>query len=132
MSKEMKNEASEFFENNEITPSVEGGIELDEIDCCALDRAFEMSPEITQKLKGIVEDDKVFNTIREMIKGAKESGIKFTSEDKMNMVCSQIAKQELDRLEDIDYKEDLSCIHSVRDHIESLQEIIKKMEPTIH
>ena len=125
-------EIEEFVESTEGAP-VEGGIEFDEIDCCALDRAFEMNPEVTSQLKDIFNDDENFGTFRRILKGAKDGeGIKFSLEDRMNMICSQIAKLELQRMDAVEYDEKLSCDHPMRDHIDSLKDIVKKMEPTIH
>ena len=120
----MKREIKDFVESMES--SVETGMEFDEVACCVLNRAFEKNPEVTKRLEDIVDDDEIFGSFRRMLEGSEN--IKFTPEDNMKTVRSQIAKRELERInsEDEDDK-DLECGHSVDDHVSALEYIVEKM-----
>jgi len=124
----MKREIHDLVES--IEGSMEGGIEFDETACCALERAFEQNPEVTRRLEDILDDDENFGSFRIMLKSAE--GIKFIPEDNMKTVCSQIAKRELERINvEGEGDGDLGCGHTVSEHIEALNYIVEKMEPTI-
>ena len=126
----MKRDIDQFVESMEGS-SAEGRMEFDETDCCALDRAFEQNTEVTRRWEDIVDNDENMAAFRKMLKDAEE--IKFIPDDKMKMACSQIAKRELERIDaEGSGDESLICRHSLAEHVESLQNIVQEMGPTIH
>lgn len=122
--------------SEEFPGSVEGTVKFEQETCCALERGFEQNLEVAKELAEIVGQDKV-KLFKEILFNSLNPGsspeIKFVPSEDMKTVYSQIAKRELERIdaEDED-SEDLSCGHSVEEHKEALETVVKKMEPNIN
>lgn len=59
--------------------------------------------------------------------------IKYDPSEELKTTYSQIAKRELERIQAEDEDdEDLTCGHPIGDHVRALQNIVKKMEPTVN
>ena len=59
--------------------------------------------------------------------------MKFVPSEEMKTVYSQIAKRELERIDAEDEDdENLTCGHTVEEHRQALEVVVKKMIPTIN
>lgn len=112
-------------------------IRFDAETMCALERGFEKNPEVAKELEEVVGEklvqlfkDILFNTADPK----RRAPVTFIPEKKeANIVYSQIAKRELERIEAEDEDdEDLTCGHTIEDHIYALQNVVEKMGPTVN
>ena len=117
-------------ESLEFPGSVEGTVKFDKETCCALERGFQQNLGLVQQLKEMMGPVEVNNFI-EILPNTDE--MKFVPSEKMKMVYGQIAKRELERIEAEDEDDkDITCGHTVEDHIHALQNVVEKMSPTVN
>ncbi len=117
-------------ESHELAHPAEGAIELGRDVCCALDRSFEMNPELKKELGKIVGENEIkFFEKLVMTDDARH----LIMSDEMKTAYSQIAKRELERIaaEDED-DDDLLCGHTVDEHQNALKFVLEKMEPAVN
>ena len=126
--------SKEIFKN----PELEGRkVRFDVETMCALERGFEKNPEAAKELEGIV-GERLVKLFKDILYNALDpknrAPITFVpGKDEAKIVYSQIAKRELERIDAEDEDdEDLSCGHTVEDHIHALQNVVEKMEPTVN
>ena len=116
----------DFEKPEQYVESIEGTVEFGEEACCALRRAFEQNPGVVGDLETIAGDAK-----SKLFDEANEVG--FIPSDEAKIVYSQIAKRELERIETYaENDDDISCGHTIDDHIWALKDVVNKMEPTIN
>ncbi|MEX2090861.1 MAG: hypothetical protein WD989_01860 [Candidatus Paceibacterota bacterium] len=116
-------------ESLEYPGSVEGTVKFEKETCCALERGFEHNPGVVQELKKALGSQEV-NMMVDILPNTEE--MKFVPSENMKTVYGQIAKRELERIQAEDEDdEDLSCGHSVEDHIQALERVMEKMEPEV-
>lgn len=116
-------------ESLELSGSVEGATEFEEETSCALERGLEKNPELVGELAEMIGADK----LKKFMSIALDHDKKFVPSEEMKTVYVQVAKREVERILDEDEEdEDLTCDHSVDEHIKALRELIDEMKPTIH
>ena len=104
---------------------MEGTVKFDKVTCCALKRAFGENAEVANQLGGMV-GIKEIKLFKDILHNTDE--MKFVPSEIMKIVYSQIAKQELKRIdEQMEGDDDLSCSHSVEKHKGVLRAVIEKM-----
>ena len=117
-------------ESLEFPGSVEGTVKFTKETCCALERGFRQNPGVVDQLKGMMGPVEVNNFI-DILPNTDE--MKFVPSEEMKTIYSQIAKRELERMEAEDEDdENLTCGHTVEDHIHALQTVVEKMSPTVN
>lgn len=117
-------------ESLEFPGSVEGTVKFSKETCCALERGFEQNPELVQELKEMMGPVAI-NNFAEILPNTEE--MKFVPSDEMKAVYSQMAKRELERIQAEDEDdEDLTCGHSIGDHVRALQNVVDKLNPVVH
>lgn len=121
-----------------IPPSVEElerkKIVFDEETICALGRAFDKNPGAARELEEIVGQEKV-RLSKEILVNTGSGGItmKYEPEQGFKTVYGQIAKRELERIEEeSEDDENLNCGHTIEDHIYALQDVVEKMSQTVN
>ena len=125
-----------FKESKEFNVIAEGTVEFYKETCCALYRAFKKNPELVEQLKGIVGKEKIklfANILFNSLAPLKWPEMRFVPSEEMKTVYSQIAKRELERITTENEDDtDLSCEHTIDEHLTALGEVVKNMAPVIN
>ena len=121
----------------EFPGSVEGTVKFDQETCCALGRGFEHNPSVVKQLEEIVgaEGVKVYKDILfNTLDPKNRPSMKFVpAQEAMKTVYGQIARRELERIEaESEDDEDISCGHTIDEHIIALQEVVEKMKTVVN
>jgi hypothetical protein len=121
-------------ESLESSESAEKFFEFGEDVCCALRRGFEQNPSTVKQLiqeMGEKGEQKVA-FFKELLLDPEE-GIDFNLQHELKTTYNQIAKRELERIQAEDEDdEDLKCGHSLDEHMDALEYVVEKTEPTVH
>ncbi len=99
-------------------------VEFNELECCALCKAFEENPQLIAEFDKFMPDDRI-EIYQEIL--VNTSGMRFPLTDEAADIYRSFALSELKRLGELDQNKQLSCAHLVSKHIKSLQAVVKKM-----
>ena len=124
-------------ESLEFTGMPKGTVEFNEETCCALERGFEQNPTMVKQLEEAIGENKVkifkdilFNSLDPQ----KRPPMKFVPvTEEVKTLYGQIAERELERIEAEDEDdEDISCGHTIDEHIWALKKVVERMKSVVH
>ncbi|MBI4087514.1 MAG: hypothetical protein HY434_01650 [Candidatus Liptonbacteria bacterium] len=118
----MRRETPENFFEDKLDPDALG-IEIDQIEACALEEARDKNQAAFYKMESEFSDEE--SVIGSAIEPGDIPSIIYPQKNKNRVLCYQLAKLELSRLEHPDAR--TYCSHSIEDHKKAIRSIIAKL-----